>query len=307
MKINFKPLFLLAGLGAIAVISSCKKDENSSDPATAVNLYFTDYSGNSVNKIDLMNNPNESTILFENADGIVEPLSVSLTSDGYLIVAEESENKIIKIKNDGTGGIVTLYDSGDGLDGPTAITIDNTTGIIYWCNSGTNQIMKGSDDGADPQATLYSGAAVIDYAYGIGIDKSLGKLYISDFNLGIKVGNLDGTGTMEVLWDSGNFADMGFPSNLFVDGKHGKIYWTDEDTDAIVEAKLDGTGTPLVLFDDTDGVGRADGIGVDYNSQKIYWSETSNNVIARGNLDGTGEREVLVSGVESYGMVLEIK
>jgi len=305
MKMNIKPLFLLATLGAIMLIPSCKKDSN--EPATAANVYFADWDGTTVYKIDLVNSPNTATPLFDNTDGLTSPSSVTLTDNGYLIVTEENNNRIIKVKKDGTGSIVVLYDSGDGVSEPDAITIDNSTGKIYWCNSGTNQIMKGSDDGADTPTALYSGAEVIDYAYGIAIDKSHGKLYISDFSLGIKVGKLDGTGTMSVLWDSNNFADMGSPSNLFVDGKHGKVYWTDEDTDAIVAANLDGTGTPLVLFDDTDGVGRADGIGVDYNSKKIYWSETSNNVIARGNLDGSGEREVLVSGVESYGLVLELK
>lgn len=303
---RIKPLLLLATMGAIILIPSCKKD-STSEPVKATNLYFVDWNGAYVSKIDLVNSPNSATTLFDESDGISSPASVTLTDDGYLIVTEENNNRIIKVKNDGTGDLVVLYDSEDGVSEPDAITIDNATGKIYWCNSGTNQIMKGSNDGVDAPTALYSGAEVIEYAYGIGIDKSKGKLYISDFDLGIKVGNLDGSGTMSVLWDSNNFADMGSPSNLFVDGEQGKIYWTDESTDAIVVANLDGTGSPIVLFDDTDGVGRADGIGVDYNSQKIYWSETSNNVIARGNLDGTGEREVLVEGIESYGLVLEFK
>jgi len=306
MKINIKPLFLLASLGAIMLIPSCSKD-STSDPVTAANLYFADWDGTTVYKIDLLNAPDTAIALFDNTDGLTSPSSLTLTDNGYLIVTEENNNRIIKMKKDGTGEIVVLYDSGDGVSSPDAITIDNATGVIYWCNSGSSQVMKGSEDGSATPTALYDGAAVIDYAYGIAIDKKHGKLYISDFSLGIKVGNLDGTGTMDVLWDSNNYDAMSAPSNLIVDSKNGLVYWTDESSDDIVVAKLDGTGTPVVLFSSADGISRPDGIGIDYNSKKIYWSETSNNVIAMGNLDGTGGREVLVENVESYGLVLELK
>ncbi len=306
MKISFKTGLILASVGAIVSTTSCKKDD-SNDPAKAVNLYFADWDGQAVKKIDLVNSPNSATTLFDNADGLSSPSSITLTDNGYLIVTEEDNSRIIKVKKDGTGEIVVLYDSEDGVSSPDAITIDNATGTIYWCNSGTSQIMKGSEDGSTTPSTLYDGAEVIDYAYGIAIDKKHGKLYISDFSLGIKVGNLDGTGTMSVLWDSNNYDAMSAPSNLIVDSKNGLVYWTDESSDDIVVAKLDGTGTPVVLFSNADGISRPDGIGIDYNSQKIYWSETTNNVVARGNLDGSGEREVLVSDVESYGLILEFK
>jgi len=306
MKNYFNSPFLLAALGVMTVITSCKKDKND-DPATAVNLYFTYWDDNSVNKIDLVNTPNAVTTLFNNTDGVAVPSGITLTDDGYLIVLEEENNRIIKMQKDGAGDIVVLYDAADGVSEPTAVTIDNATGVIYWCNSGSDQVMKGAEDGLTTPTTLFSGAAVVNYAYGIAIDKSLGKLYTGDFYEGIKVGNLDGSGTTDVLWDATNFPEIGYPSNIFVDGKHGKIYWADESTDAIVEANLDGTGTPVVLFDNTDGVDRADAIAVDYNAKKIYWSETNSLVIARGNLDGTGTREVLVDGVESYSLVLEIE
>lgn len=306
MKNYLSSPILFTLLGALTIMTSCKKDKDE-NPATAANLYFTYWDDNSVNKIDLINTPNAVTNLFGSTDGIVTPSSIALTEDGYLIVAEEEENKILKMQKDGTGDIVVLYDITDGLNTPTAVTVDNSTGAIYWCNSGTDQVMKGSDDGLTTATALFGGAVVIDYAYGIAIDKSHNKLYTCDFYEGIKVGNLDGSGTPAVLWNTSNFAEMGYPSNVFVDGKHGKIYWADESTSAVVEANLDGTGTPVVLFDDSDGISRADAVAVDYNAKKIYWSETTNNVIARGNLDGSGMREVLVDEVESYCIVLELK
>jgi sugar lactone lactonase YvrE len=68
---------------------------------------------------------------------------------------------------------------------------------------------------------------------------------------------------------------------------------------------MDGTGTPLVLFDNADGVSRPDGVFVDKVAKRIYWTETNANVIARGSLDGTGDREVLVSNIKPYAIIME--
>lgn len=304
MKSQMKTFFPIL-LTLVLVSFSCKKDKD--EPVKAANLYFTYWDGNSVNKIDLVNTPNSVTALFDDTDGIVNPEGIALTKDGFLLVTEEENNRILKMQNNGSGNVVVLYDNTDGVDTPTGVTVDDATGTIYWCNSGTDQIMKGSLDGLTPPATLYGGAAVINYAYGLAIDKKHGKLLVGDFYKYILSGNLDGSGTPEVLWDNTKFSGLVAPSSIFVEAGHNKIYWADESNNQVVEASLDGTGTPTVLFDGTDGVDRPDGIAVDYNSGKIYWSETSANVVAKGSLDGTGAREVLVSGVEPYGLVLEFK
>lgn len=306
MKDNLTLSMAGLALGALLLFGGCKKDEDD-PPSEAVGLYFTYWDDNSINKVDLINTPNAVTTLFDDTDGIYSPSSITLTDDGYLIACLEEANQIIKMQKNGSGTVLVLYDATDGVSEPTAITVDNSSGTIYWCNSGTDQVMKGSDDGLTSPATLYGGGSVIGYAYGIGIDKKNNKLYTSDFNQMIEVGNLDGSGTTTVLYDNTNFPAMESPSNLYVDAEHGKIYWSDESADQVVEANLDGTGTPVILFDNTDGVQRADGVYVDYVAKKIYWSETTANVIARGNLDGTGEREVLINGVESYGLVLEFR
>lgn len=289
----------------VTITISCKKDKE--DPSEAVNLYFTYWDESTVNKIDLINTPNSITTLFDNTDGIVSPEGLALTKDGFLIVTEEENNRIIKMQKNGSGNVVVLYDNTDGVSTPDGVAVDDATGTIYWCNSGTDQIMKGSTDGLTPPTTLYGGAAVILDAYGLAIDKQHGKLIIGDFYKKILSGNLDGTGTPTVLWDVAKHATMGFPSGVCVDPGRNKVYWADESSDEVIEANLDGTGTPVVLFDNSDGVERADAVAIDYNSGKIYWTETSNNVIARGNLDGSGTREVLVSEVEPYGMVLEFE
>jgi DNA-binding beta-propeller fold protein YncE len=282
----------------------CKKDKNDSSFRASA-LYFTVYDDNTVNKIDLRKAPSSITGLYSGTDGITTPEGITLTKDGYLVISEESTNRILRMKKDGTGDIITLYESSDGVNTPTAITVDNSNGNIYWCNSGTGQIFRGSADGQDTPVPLYSGQIVLAYAYGIAIDKKNSKLYICDFDQYIKAGNMDGTGSPDIIWDKDKYPSMIAPSNIYLDSGEGKIYWCDENADAVVEANMDGTGTPVVLFDNTDGVDRPDGVFVDKASGRIYWTETNSNVIARGSLDGTGDREVLISNIKSYAILME--
>ncbi len=304
MKNQAIKVFFALLMSSALFFVSCKKDKNDS-PSKASNLYFTVYDDNTVNKIDLGKAPSSITGLFSGSDGITTPEGVTLTKDGYLIVTEESTGKIIKMKKDGTGNVITLYESSDGVSTPTAIVVDNSTGKIYWCNSGTGQVFKASADGLDTPTPLYNGQVVLEYAYGLAIDKKNNKLYICDFNQFIKVGNLDGTGSPEIVWDNIKYPHLIAPSNIFLDTDKGKIYWCDEDADQVVEANMDGTGTPVVLFDNADGVDRPDGVFVDKVAKRIYWSETNANVIARGSLDGTGDREVLVSNIKPYAIIME--
>ncbi len=307
MKIKKLIPFGLLPLVLCLLATSCEKDEDNDKKTEkkAVNLYYTDWAASKIGKIDLIDDPNDAVTLFNSSDGIAGPAGIVLTEDGYLIVSDDEADCILKMKKDGTGEIEVLYDDSDGVNEPDGMAYDKQTGAIFWCNSGTYQIMKGSSDGSQPVQTLYGGDDVIEYAYGMAIDKTNNKLYIGDFYLGILYGNLDGSGTLSVLYNSANYPDLSAPSNVFVRPSEEKIYWADEDAYDIVSASLDGTGTPDVLFDSSDGVNRPDGIYVDHIDDMIYWSETNSNVIARGNLDGSGDREVLVEDVESYCIILE--
>jgi DNA-binding beta-propeller fold protein YncE len=298
-----KVLFALLMSSALFFVS-CSKDKNEGS-SRASNLYFTAYNDNTVNKIDLGKAPGSITGLFSGTDFISTPEGIAITKDGYLIVTEESTSRILKMKKDGTGEVITLYESTDGVNTPTAIAVDNSNGKIYWCNSGTGQVFRGSANGLDKPVALYSGQVLLDYAYGLAIDKKKGKLYICDFDQYIKVGNLDGTGSPGIVWDNNKYEQLIAPSNIYLDTEKGKLYWCDEYANQVVEANMDGTGTPVVLFDHSDGVDRPDGVFVDKADKKIYWSETKGDVIARGSLDGTGDREVLVSNIKPYAIIME--
>lgn len=306
MKKTARLLLVFMAVGIVIFANSCKKDDDNDKIKTAATLYFTYWGNNTIHEIDLVNDPNTQSVLYDNTDGIAGgPLGICLTSDGFLIYTEESGKRILKIAKDGTGTATELYTAIDGVNKPTAITYDNATGTIYWCNSGSGQIMKAPVNKSSAPVTMYGGATLISNAYGIAIDKVNNMLYFADFQGFIKKGHLDGSGTPQVLWDR-TTSSMVFPSSICIDIDHNKIYWADENS-LIMAGNLDGTGTASVLYDSADGIARADAIGIDYSSDLIYWSETSYNVIARAKLDGTGTRQVLVSGVRPFGMILEFK
>ena len=273
----------------------------------AKNLFFTEYDNMAVRKIDLINSPNVIVTLFDESDGISSGVvGIDLSGDGFLYVSNQSYSKILKMASDGSGSVEAIYESSDGVNEPGAIAIDNENNMLYWANSGNDQIMKASTNGTDvPSALLFDGNPAITRCFGLKLDVESGELYISDFNEFIKKGNMDGTGTPELLYSPTNFSDIGKPSNIFIDPVREKMYWTNELSDQIVEANLDGSGTPSVLFDGTDGVKRSAGLAVDFASGKIYWADTNLQKIFRGNLDGTGTPEELVGSEYCYGMILE--
>jgi len=306
MKNPVSTALIIFALIPALLSDSCTKSKEDKLPK-ATTIYFTLINENTVKKVDLTGTAYTVTELYNSFDGINTPEGIALTGDGYLLVSDEFGHRIIKMTKTSPWGVFVLYDQADGVKEPTSIGIDNTTESIYWCNSGDKLIKKGSYDGEAVPENMFVSTREIIYSYGMAIDEKKQKLYLSDFKKFIKVGNLDGSGNMTVLYDNISSPQMVAPSDLCIDPDHGKMYWTDELANLVVEANIDGTGIPNVLFDSSDGVNRPDAIAIDYNDNKIYWSETGAKVIARGNLDGTGSREVLVENVHTFGMVLDIK
>ncbi|NMM46829.1 IPT/TIG domain-containing protein [Marinigracilibium pacificum] len=272
-------------------------------PATA--LYYTFWNDNEVSFINLLAN-NSISVLYDNQNINDYPNGLTHDKNGYLYFAEEVSNRIIKAKEDGSSFEV-LYDSEDGVSTPSSITIDYSTNKLYWTNKGNGAIMVGNTMGTEVPYPLFGEQEVLWYSYGIQVDSINSKIYFSDFIGSIKVGELDGTGTPTVIYDTNNTDKIYWPSDIYTDFLRGKIYWTDESLSVIMEANIDGSGDIKELFNTSDGLNRTDGVYVDYAMGKIYWSETNNQQICRGNLDGSGEKEVLANGPRSYGMYLKFE
>ena len=102
---------------------------------------------------------------------------------------------------------------------------------------------------------------------------------------GVRVGNLDGSGTASTL-----FGSEANPIGVAIDPAAGKIYWADlgsccSGPGTIRVGNLDGSGTASTLFGSEAGPA---GVAIDPAANKIYWGNFGTGAIRVGNLDGTG-------------------
>lgn len=296
-KINFQllPLMLL-----VSAVCSC--DDGGQKPRQASTLYFAGWNGKEVGVVDI-NNPNKLSVIANTAnDGLEETGAIAIDFENNMIyLSEEYNNRILRKKLDGTGTLEVLYDQTDGINGPSAIDLDVNNNRIYWINAESKRIMYGSLDGSASPSTLpFGNVDAISYSYSLQLDLKHKKLYVADYDSGILVGNLDGTGTMKKLYPVGK-ANVSKPKSLTLDVTGNKIYWADELTQSILVAPLDGSGTPTTLVDVGAGTTNSPiAIAIDKIAKRIYWAEYPSNVVAFRMLDGTGSRSILLEGVESY-------
>jgi len=71
------------------------------------------------------------------------------------------------------------------------------------------------------------------------------------------------------------------------------MYWTDEGTDSIRRANLDGSGVEHLV----GGLDEPMGIALDLVDGKMYWTDEGSESVGRANLDGSGV-ETLVTGLD---------
>ena len=75
-----------------------------------------------------------------------------------------------------------------------------------------------------------------------------------------------------------------------------KMYWTDNVSEKIQRANLDGTNVEDLV---TTGVGRPYGIALDVAGGKMYWTDRGTYKIQRANLDGTNVEDLVISGLST--------
>jgi hypothetical protein len=266
-------------------------------------LYLSALSQRFVAVID-PDNPGDATELYNYFDDGLNPvMAIRIDHDAQMIYSTEMENdRIVRMKADGTGDVEVVYDETDGVGTPQGMVIDPISGKIYWANDQTKQIMQGSMDGTAEPQPMYDG---VDYEYnchGMWVDHDNGLLYFVDENWAqIWVGKLDGTGKPVLLVPT----IEGFFCTSSIQVVDDKIYWTDHCTDVVMVASLTGTLNITTLYNKDDGVDGPFGLYVDKENDRIYWTETVDNVVAYGNLAGTAEPVVIDELVNSYGLVLD--
>ena len=120
------------------------------------------------------------------------------------------------------------------------------------------------------------------YTYG-----QTGEIYWTDTR-GIHKANTDGSNPetlIEVI--------VAIPTEVVLDNRAGKIYWTDASLKKIKRANLDGTDIEDII---SVGLSGPEGIALDLDAGKLYVTDTdfTDGRILRANLDGSGVEELIV-------------
>lgn len=178
---------------------------------------------------------------------------------------------------------------------PPAIPIGRaSSGRVYWADFRTGAIRVEGRDGS--AYTLFGGES-----NPIGVAIYRGKIYWTDSSSGtIRVGNLDGLGSPRTA-----FSGQSAPAGVAIDPEHGKIYWTDYDTNwnvrtdgSIWVGTLQRSGLPVPgsarrLF---AGEPQPLGIAVDPGRSKLYWTDSSAGTVRVGDLEGSSPARTVLSG-----------
>lgn len=249
------------------------------------------------------------TDLYDTTDGLTLPTFLAITDltppplpPPYIPgqqVYWSGDDRIYKAPLDGLGTPTVVYSKANGLENPEGIVANFETGDLFWTQGSTvtnTAIMAGRMDGSIAPTVLFDrfdGAAVQD-PHGIAADFTAGKLYWADSqDDSIRCGNIDGSDEPIALF-SGSTDMVYRPHGLALDVDGGKIYWADRGRgrtpgfSRIAVGSIDGSGSPTVLFDDSDGLVEAYGIAIDVDAGLVYWSDYAAGKLQVGNIDGSG-------------------
>ncbi len=104
-------------------------------------------------------------------------------------------------------------------------------------------------------------------------------------------------------------AGIGKRVSFASDGTPNKMYWTDQNTNKIQRANLDGTNVEDLI---TNGLVHPDGIALDVGRGKMYWTDATTTDsdtrrIQRANLDGTNVEDLITNGLgHPVGLALDV-
>jgi len=195
------------------------------------------------------------------------------TVNSKLYISDYDANAIYQCDLDGSN-LITFRSN---LPGPDGLAIDYAGNKLYW----------DTDDGiqrADISVTDVS--QIEDFVTGqtndpegVSIDQVNRKLYWIDYDGGLWMKNLDGTGQTEIIADIEGGSTLVAGSRIYFDQ-----YVASGDIQ-LKSANLDGSNVSTI----TTGISKVVfGIGYDGVNNKIYWGDRSAGKIMRGNPDGSG-------------------
>ena len=259
-----------------------------------------------------------------------------LTQASNLYFTATGTNQIWAANQDGSGAPSVVFSSaGPGPAGPVGIDYDMSTERLFWGTGNNNGLWMGNADGTGTSSLVYNS---LGQQHDVEIDEANSRLFFTDQGNGVFVGPTNGSGPVTEVYGNGTsnpetdepvtvaydpWGDLiyfGGPNDgsvfvgaadgsgmsalytavdvrdIAIDPIGGLIYWVD--LDYVWRAPIDGSGTPIILFDDMGNDLRA--IEINLVTNRLFLGEfdesSPNDLIWTANADGTGAPTVLYSG-----------
>lgn len=292
----------LFSLVCLLLLAGCGSDDPK--PSKTPQLVIADWTNRQVVSTTLTENPSVDVLLNNITDkpGQITGMTYDQSTQ-TLFMIDRPNGRVLQIKPYEKINLVELY---------TELSLTTGGGITYTDNllilSGLDIFHKTSKDGSMQLANAFeSNSGFTAYCLGMDYDKGSNTLYIADFQDGIVKRSFDEGSDWVDVYPKGSQAGLvDEVVKIVIHPETGKMYWTDEGTNLIMEGNMSGEGDATVLYDGTDGVNSPQALAIDFETGTIYWSEVgaNGNRIRKGSLDGNSEPELLFENIVSFAMAL---
>ena len=206
------------------------------------------------------------------------------TVHSKLYISDFDASKIFQCDPDGKN----LIEFRTGLLGPDGMEIDYVNNRLYWDTDDGIQRADLSSNDVNQKEDFVTGQA--NDPEGVSIDPANNKLYWTNYNGGVWMKNLDGTGETLIIPDVEGGSTLVAGNRLYFDQYIGT-------GDIHLKSSLpDGSGISTI----TTGISKVVfGIGYEAEGNKIYWGDRTGGKIMRANLDGSSIETWYVSAGSS--------
>lgn len=221
---------------------------------TAGELYWTDFAGSSISKINLTTLI--VTPILSSVDGLSGPRGIALdVSNNRMFWADNLTQKIQRSTLAGAS-ITDIVSSG--LVSPGYVAYDAPSGKVYFADNGLGmkKIIRCNADGT----VLEDVVTGLNQVWGIAFNTADNNIYWIDSGIDkIQKGNVSSLPVSKVDVVSGL---TGNPRGLVIDADNSLIYWTDNTTDDISRATTSGASVTSLI----SGIPYPQGIAINWNS-----------------------------------------
>jgi len=270
------------------VTSGLGNPEGVAVDTSADKVYWTDGTAGKIERADLDGSNRETVV-----SGLGLPVHVALhVASGKMYWADYTADKIQRSNLDGSSqeDIIT------GTTEPWGVALDLTAGKVYWFDRSNDRLRRADLDGSNPEDVAAKRTVWPQRTF---VDTVANEIYFTDTNTGMikKCGQTLPSGETATNRSDLEVVVRGMSQlvGLAVDLSNSKIYWSDDGTNKIQRANLDGSSIEDLV---TSGLTNPEGLALDLTANKLYWVDRGTDKIERSNLDGSSRETLIDTGLD---------